>query len=138
MQTTARAVKYEDEYDADLQFPVSRSTDDHIAKYELPQEPQPTFTDDTEIYTDQHFGAPAVRHQIQPQIEPVKPLLPISSFARPAPELFTRLQAKRSAAAQRDAYTFAANDPDDAWSTLPARKKTRPKFAQLVFRVTVS
>lgn len=116
-----------------MPFLVLQSADDRVGKYELLQEPELMPADDTKFYTDQHFGAPEARHQVQL----AKPPRPISSFAHPVPELFTRLQTKRPDAAQRDAYAFAANDPDEAWSTLPARKKTRPKFAQLVSRVTL-
>lgn len=122
-------MKYEEEYDDS--FAISREVNNEpVRKYELPDEHYMPFLNSVEKnHTTIHEYKPSTVKEVQP----TKSLRLISSFARNAAALFPKPPTKRNNAS-RDAYTFSTSNPDEEWSTIPARKKMKLESS---FRPTI-
>jgi hypothetical protein len=112
--SSERNVKLEDSVDS---FTPFAGLQGGVNKFETTNEI------DFSLYRDETaHHHPVALHQHEPVKNEIFPTLPPVSTVSVFPnEVRTKTRPKQ------DAYLFSAEDPDEEWTTLPSRKKKKPK-----------
>jgi hypothetical protein len=114
--STERSVKYEESVDS---FTPFAGLQGGVNKFETTNEI------DFSLYRDEAVHHhPVAQHQHEPVKNEIFPTLPPVSSVSVFPN---EARSRTKTRPKQDAYLFSVEDPDEGWTTLPSRKKKKPK-----------